>query len=91
MQYLSNAAPANLSRASIKTSPDKTSTSTLTQVKVTASVLNVRAKPDTHAKVLTVLFQGEQVQAITQKKDWTEVKLHSGTVGWAASTWLTHS
>ena len=86
MQYLSNSVPANLSQASTKIT-----TSSPSQVKVTASVLNVRAKPDTHAKVLTVLFQGEQVRALAQQKGWTEVKLHSGTVGWAASAWLTHS
>ncbi len=86
MQYLSPAAPANLTQASTKTTPAGSG-----QVKVTASVLNVRAKPDTHARVLTVLFQGEQVQAIEQHKEWTEVKLRSGTVGWAASTWLAHS
>ncbi|MGH2388577.1 MAG: SH3 domain-containing protein, partial [Chloroflexota bacterium] len=50
MQYLSSAAPANLTQASTKTTPAGPA-----QVKVTASVLNVRAKPDTHAKVLTVL------------------------------------
>jgi uncharacterized protein YgiM (DUF1202 family) len=50
--------------------------------------LNVRAQPDSHARVVSVLFSGETVQVIGQRLGWSQVKLRNGTVGWASSQYL---
>jgi uncharacterized protein YgiM (DUF1202 family) len=83
--YLGYTMPANLSDASTNRADSSTGPST---VRVTASVLNVRARPDGHAPVLTVLFQGEKVRVLSRHKSWTQVMLRNGATGWASSAWL---
>ncbi len=57
-------------------------------VRVTVPALNVRALPERHARVVTVLFSGEKVQVLAQRSGWNEVKLKSGTIGWASAQYL---
>lgn len=83
--YLGYTMPASQTDASTNGADRSTGAST---VRVTASVLNVRARPDGHAPVLTVLFQGEKVRVLSRHKGWTQVMLRNGGTGWAASTWL---
>jgi len=83
--YLGYTMPANLSDASTNGAD---SVAGVSLVRVTASVLNVRARPDGHAPVLTVLFQGEKVRVLSRQKSWTQVQLKNGATGWASSAWL---
>jgi uncharacterized protein YgiM (DUF1202 family) len=86
-QYLSQTLPARYSKASVVTGTTNTRSLAAT-ARVIASVLNVRAQPDSHARVLTVLFAGETVQLLAKRSGWDQVKLRNGTVGWASASWL---
>ncbi len=57
-------------------------------VHVTVPALNVRALPESHARIITVLFSGERVQVLAQRSGWNEIKLKSGTIGWASAQYL---
>jgi uncharacterized protein YgiM (DUF1202 family) len=76
-----------LSSAPIVASGSSTAITGIT-VHVTVPALNVRALPDGHARVITVLFSGERVQVLAQRSGWNEVKLKSGTIGWASAQYL---
>ena len=56
--------------------------------RVTASVLNVRSLPDSHAHVLTVLFLGERVHIVSQQGTWYRVRLLSGVAGWVNAAYI---
>jgi N-acetylmuramoyl-L-alanine amidase len=87
MEYLSQTAPTPSSKASAKSGATAIRTQ-LQTARVTASVLNVRTQPDSHARVITVLFAGEAVQVLARRTGWDEVKLRNGTIGWASASWL---
>lgn len=57
-------------------------------VRVTASVLNVRSAPSASAHVISVLFAGEVVPVLARTNGWDEVRLSSGTIGWASAKYL---
>ena len=57
-------------------------------VRVAATVLNVRVMPDNHARVLTVLFQGERVLVMSRQGTWAQIRLKNGDIGWASAEWL---
>jgi uncharacterized protein YgiM (DUF1202 family) len=59
-----------------------------TVAKVTSPALNVRSLPDSHARVVTVLFAGETVQVIGQRSGWDEIKLRDGATGWVSVRYL---
>jgi uncharacterized protein YgiM (DUF1202 family) len=58
------------------------------QARVVAPALNVRALPDSHARVISVLFSGEVVPVLAQRTGWNEVRLRTGTIGWASTKYL---
>lgn len=55
---------------------------------VTASSLNVRAKPETGAAVLLSAPRGTPVIAIRQISGWYEVQLNNGSTGWMSADYL---
>ena len=57
-------------------------------VHVTVPALHVRSLPDTHSRIITVLFFDERVQVLAQRSGWDEVKLKNGTIGWASAQYL---
>jgi uncharacterized protein YgiM (DUF1202 family) len=86
-----NGAPptaASATPATTTTSASTSATVSATSARVTVPALNVRAQPDSHARVVSVLFSGEMVQVIGQRSGWSQVKLRNGTVGWASSQYL---
>lgn len=86
MPYLSRTAPAPNTRAGGASRPATPQGAGF--ARVTAPVLNVRAQPDSHARVITVLFAGEAVQVLARGAGWDQITLRSGAVGWASAAWL---
>jgi uncharacterized protein YgiM (DUF1202 family) len=86
--YLGQAAPARYSQAAAvgATAPP---TAPAGLARVTTAMLNVRTQPDSHAPTITALLGGETVQILARRDGWDQVKLRSGTVGWANAAWLT--
>jgi hypothetical protein len=58
---------------------------------VTASILNVRAQPQSSAIVLLKAPQGTAVVAVAQIEGWYEVQLNNGSTGWMSADYLSAS
>lgn len=72
--------------AAPETPPDATDAN----ARVSASLLNLRAAPETSAAVISRLPGGTGVQAIARSADtaWIQVQLGDGTTGWVAAAYL---
>ncbi|WP_025028389.1 SH3 domain-containing protein [Caldalkalibacillus mannanilyticus] len=58
------------------------------KVKVQASVLNVRSKPDTSSSILGKLEQGTEIEVIEAQKGWYKIKFNQ-EFGWIAGEFVT--
>ncbi|MDB5074478.1 MAG: hypothetical protein JWO42_657 [Chloroflexi bacterium] len=88
MQYLSTTKVVKASSDTVQTSTSGNNAATGAFARVTTPALNVRAMPDSEARVVSVLFSGETVQVIARRSGWNEVKLRSGATGWASARYL---
>jgi uncharacterized protein YraI len=84
----STAVHEHFSTAAADTQPPVQAAPAAELVRVTASLLNVRARPSEKAPVISVLFAGEVIPVLARSHGWDLVRLHSGTTGWASATWL---
>lgn len=55
---------------------------------VTASILNVRAQPDTKAKILIKLKRGDSIEISEKKEGWYEIVTSEGVTGWVAEEYV---
>jgi hypothetical protein len=51
-------------------------------IRVTVSLANVRAEPDSSQKIVASVKKGELLPVIDSDKGWYKVRLQSGTEGW---------
>lgn len=59
-----------------------------TQAVVSVDAANVRSGPDIASSVIEKLNYGTQVPILGQEKDWYQVKLPDGKVGFVAAGWI---
>jgi uncharacterized protein YgiM (DUF1202 family) len=93
IQYLSSTPPpargVRVRPADGTTPPPNQPTPALAvTARVAVPALNVRARPDEHAQIITVLFAGEAVHVVSRTEGWLQIELRSGTVGWASAAYL---
>lgn len=55
---------------------------------VTATTLNVRAKPDTGSQILAKLRNGEQVEILSKSSNWYQIVTSSGIKGWVSADFI---
>jgi SH3-like domain-containing protein len=53
---------------------------------VSVAKANLRAGPDTNAKILAVLPKGTRLAVISKGNQWYRVRLDNGTEGWLAES-----
>ncbi len=58
-------------------------------VAVSVGRANVRAKPDTKARILQVLSKGTRLTVVGKGNQWYRVRLANGTEGWIAESVVT--
>lgn len=49
---------------------------------VVVNSANVRAKPDSKSKIISIAKKGEKLENLGMSGDWVNCRLHSGTTGW---------
>lgn len=60
----------------------------LPRASVTASQLNVRARPSSRAAILETLPRGSFVELVSPSGGWLEVRTPSKTLGWVAARYV---
>lgn len=69
--------------------PAPTADAAIGELRVTASVLNVRQEPNTTATVVAQLRRGDRVSLIRDEGEWLRVRLFTGELGWVAAQHVT--
>jgi len=55
---------------------------------VTATTLNVRAKPDTSSQILAKLRNGDQVEIVSKSSNWYQILTSAGIKGWVSADFI---
>lgn len=67
---------------------ETTKEKSVTKAQVTASLLNVRTLPSTDAHRMTQLRNGQEIQVIGTKDEWSQITMSDGQRGWVHSEYI---